>query len=172
MSSIKLYDLLKRTLNEVGENTAEPYTATRNSSYELGIIYDWKTENNVSYQLYISKIRDDKTNGCDYDVSFGVVDPETEKVDATVTSKYGEVGNMRRVMATVIKYTKEELVRDTKNGWFVSRITMSPTKETNFDDRRANLYLAYIKKNMPADAEVYYDRTTNEITIYLQGIDF
>lgn len=179
MNSIKLYDLLESVMSEVGENTAEPYATRRDDGYHSTRYY-WKADDVEGGASYVMKIFKKEVpyeknklhllGTVLYDVSFGIVeDEEYDFVDYHATSKTAKnLGNTRRVMATVISSLKQELQSDIEDELPpVSMITMQPTKETNFDDRRANFYMAYIKKNMPPGSSVEYHEKGNTIVIEL-----
>lgn len=177
MNSTKLYDLLESVMVEVGENTAEPYATRRDLGYNSTKYY-WKADEVEGGASYVMKIFKKEVKGYDklhlrgtvlYDIAFGVLeDEEYDFVDYHATNKTAKLGNMRRVMATVISSLKKEIQFDIEDEQPpVSMITMQPTKETNFDDRRANVYMAYIKKNMPAGSRVEYQEKGNTIVIEL-----
>ncbi len=166
-NTIKLYKLLESIMAEVGENTAEPYLTQRYSEYKDEARYYFDADKEVHYTLSITKDRDkETTNHIGYSVEFGITD-EMGWTDYKITSKSGKVGNMRRVMATVIKAIKQELEIDAEAGRPVSTIWMQPSKEDSFDQRRANIYQEYIKKNMPPGAKVTYDGASNSVQIDL-----
>lgn len=170
-NTIKLFQLLESIMSEVGENTAEPYPTQRHAEHEddidYSIEYAFNADEGVDYTLSITKDTDEETsNHIEYSIDFGITDSEGW-TDYEVTSKSGRVGNMRRVMATVIQAIKQELEIDTKSGRPVSTIWMQPSKEGKFDERRAKVYQEYIKKNMPSGAKVTYNSKRNFIKIDL-----
>jgi hypothetical protein len=70
---------------------------------------------------------------------------------------YNYKGRLFRVMATVIQIAEEfmDLVDYKKND--INQLIVSPTKtKGEFDDRRAKLYMAYIKKHLPIK-DIKYD---------------
>lgn len=165
MSTIKLSKILESIMAEVGENTAEPYPTERHAEYKNDVSYAFDADEGVHYTLSITKDRDkETTKHIGYAIDFGITDSEGW-TDYEVTSKSGKVGNMRRVMATVIKAIKQELEIDAEAGRPVSTIWMQPAKEDNFDQRRAKIYQEYIKKNMPPGAKVTYNDASNSIQI-------
>jgi hypothetical protein len=69
-----------------------------------------------------------------------------------------DTGNWRRVMATVIDIIEKEVLTDSfalENELEEYTIEIHPSKESEEDNRRLNLYMMYIKKNMPSDASVH-----------------
>ena len=58
---------------------------------------------------------------------------------------------MYKVMNTVVNIAKEEMARLKQEGERVVRIKIEPAKRKDDpnDERRANLYMAYLKKEFP-----------------------
>lgn len=178
-NSTKLYDLLESVMTEVGENTAEPYAASRSEiERDFEVHYTFTTENGVHYVLQIIKDSDSEDFGSEtkkfvYFVAFGTASEEEYEdmgdaaIDFNVTSKTGEVGNMRRVLATVIAYVNREIEIDKKRWIPVTKVMLYPSKESKTDERRANIYKRYIEKNMPAGSKVTYNQETNAISVDL-----
>lgn len=167
--STKLYDLLESIMQEVGENTAEPYETTRTGVFLTEAKYSWKTDEGVEYVLYIVKNADFTGRGDDrdlyYSVEFGIW-TNNIYVDYGATSKTTQTGNLRRVMATVIDCIKKEIALDNaKSGITVRQISIEPTKEDETDERRAKLYLSYVEKNKPEGSTVSYEDDKIKITL-------
>lgn len=180
-TSTKLYDLLESIMSEVGENTAEPYAASRSEiERDFEVHYTFTAENGVHYVLQIIKDSNYKDFGSEtkefvYFVAFGTASEEEyedwgdEAIDFNVTSKAGKekVGNMRRVLATVIEYVNREMEIDKKRYIQVTKVMLYPSKESKTDERRANIYKRYIEKNMPAGSKVKYNQGSNAISVDL-----
>ena len=162
---IKLATLLR----EIGENTAEAYTARKVEIKEDRTKYSFETDSGLTYRVVIAKTIQDLdsegnlNNEVAYDVSFGVVNfVDKEDYDAEVN----DPKNLFRVMATVINVTKEEITEDeTVNGKKVVAIYITPSKtkkdkntgEITYDPsdyRRYKLYRALIEKNAPLGSTV------------------
>lgn len=171
---IKLQHILESLLSEVGENTAAPYKITRReqdgiSASHVDVRYYWTTEEEVDYVFTISKYYRKslatQERRVEYNVSFGIIqDKGGSGADYKATSKTTQTGNLRRVMATVIGCLKEEIGIDSKEVT-VDAIYMEPTKNYGVDQRRMNLYLNYIKKNMPPGSTVVYDKNLIKINL-------
>ena len=60
-------------------------------------------------------------------------------------------------MATIVQIAKEFMYLTDYKDNNIDKLIVSPTKtEGEFDDRRANLYMAYIKKHLPI-SDISYD---------------
>jgi hypothetical protein len=173
---IKLATLLR----EIGENTAEAYTARKVEIKEDRTKYSFETDSGLTYRVVIAKTIQDLdsegnlNNEVAYDVSFGVVNfVDKEDYDAEVN----DPKNLFRVMATVINVTKEEITEDEreeeeeetgepiKQAKKVMSIYITPSKtkkdkntgEITYDPsdyRRYKLYRALIEKNAPLGSTV------------------
>lgn len=173
---IKLTDILESVVNEIGENTAEPYDFKVKREYgDDETWYSWQTdeegEDPISYTMTVTKWSDYTGRGDDrefnYEVEFGI-DLEGGGTDYHATSKTRRTGNMRRVMATVIAAIKKEVAKDNKKpGVHVSTVYVSPSKEEETDERRANLYLAYAERNKPKGSTIFHDKDRGSIEIKL-----
>lgn len=173
---IKLTDILESVVNEIGENTAEPYDFKVKREWEdEEIWYEWETdeegEDPISYTMTITKDSKYTGRGNDREFHYGVefgIDVAGEGTDYHATSRTRKTGNMRRVMATVIAALKQEIAKDNKKpGVHVSTVYVSPSKEDETDRRRAKLYLAYTERNKPAGSTVSYDADRGSIEIKL-----
>jgi hypothetical protein len=179
MPHIKLQHLLESLLPEIGENTAEPYEFTRKAEGPDFTTYEWTAEETVGsspnpggvkYTMQIPKteteIPEEPWNNRPsimYLVDFGI-ESEDSRTDYKSTSKTTQTGNMRRTLSTVIAALKREISTDNKNpNTQVSRVFMMPSKQTDSDNRRANLYAKYIEKNAPPGSKVLYDGEIIEI---------
>lgn len=185
---MKLIDILR----EIGETTAKPYFLTKVDESVYYVIYEFETKNpgdkaGTKYKIIIGKNfraedprdesdEDRDENELEFSVSFGVVDRGSVDFGA----EFKDVKNLFRVMATVIKAIKIAIEDETyESGIPVTRIIIEPTKreirdpetgETRTDKsdkRRANLYMQYIKSNMPAGSKVRELGTGDKIIVDL-----
>ena len=137
------------------------------------------TLGDLKYVVWIEKYRYYDPNTVDFEVSFGVHNPdkEPENVFDPGLDTDVEVNDMKTVfktMARVVGIIQAESKREKKEGFKMNRIVFSPTKrkindpsgklvtDPN-DKRRENLYMAYLKKYLP-NAEVTQD-TNNPGTL-------
>lgn len=169
MNPIKLQGLLESLFKEVGENTAEPYETRRRQDNSGNSSYTWNTEEGANYTMDITKVFHTVGALGDrgeyyYTVEFGTRTRGSDRVDYKSTSKTTKTGNLRRVMATVLKSVKDEIAIDnSKPNTQVREIHLEPSKSFDTDRRRARLYLAYVEKNKPEGSTVYHDE--DSITI-------
>ena len=80
------------------------------------------------------------------------------QVDFTTEDKYGlyddadrvvNKGRLFKVMATVVKATREFINDIDYKEKDIKKMIVYPSKSKKSDHRRANLYMAYIKKHLP-----------------------
>jgi len=145
---MKLTDIL----NEIGEGTAKPYkyklvADVRNDA----MYYTFKTDPDPN-QSYLGRPKPPT----EYSVDLRFWDIENNKrslsnIDVAFSTAGGEYeeetndNNQYRVMATVVAIIKEAL---SKHPEIIS-LTFTPSKADKMDTRRANLYKAYIQKQIP-----------------------
>lgn len=137
---IKLVDLLK----EVGESSTKPYSYTVGgmSGSETSAYFYFTTDLGTQYQVVIldAKPSYDKEEYYDFVISFKVMGEDHSYV-ANKQEVY-------RVMATVVKIMKDWIAKFGEEN--VKRIQFTPAKTKGVDDtRRQNLYMAYVKKQIP-----------------------
>ena len=178
---MKLRDILR----EIGETTAKPYSLTKVDDSVYYVIYEFQTDSGTKYKIIIGKNfrgedpeseeeRDE--NELEFSVSFGSVDQGS--VD--FAAEFKDVKNLFRVMATVIKATKIAIEDEAdESGIPVTKIIIEPTKREiqtpgspvpvydKADTRRADLYMKYIQKQMPAGAKVRTTADKSRIEILL-----
>jgi len=162
---MKLLPLIKEIISEVGEGTAKPYNYTSERGIQRGqqdnAAYDtasFTTEDGDRYEVQLNAYWDDnywaKEVGNHFTIDFYLKDGSMGFADAdTVVNK----GRLFRVMATIVQIAKEfmDLVDYKEN--YIDQLIVSPSKTDGaFDDRRANLYMAYIKKHLPIKS-INYD---------------
>ena len=184
MNTLQLAKMKQHLLQEIGENTAAPYDWKINSTYEDD---DYKITNygfdadiqkkdkdgniiddiTVPYVVVISRDMMYSSDKLIYRVSFGIR-TSIDWVSFSSTSKDMDTGNWRRVMATVIDIIEKEVLTDSfalENELEEYTIEIHPSKESEEDNRRLNLYMMYIKKNMPSDASVYPSTDEDELDV-------
>jgi len=155
---------LKDILFEVGEGSAKAY------SYRIDD--DFPTRDGAEYR----DIRFETEDGDNYVVNLKAFwGPAIERdkakpepyfqVDFTTEDDYGfyddaervvNKGRLFKVMATVVKATREFLNDIDYKEKDIKKMMVFPSKSKHEDDRRANLYMAYIKKHLPT-SNIKYD---------------
>lgn len=139
---IKLRDILK----EVGEGTATPYKykiTYKDPGEEIQ--YEFTTDSKLKYEISIAHhpITRNKTRLI---IAFKAI---TGNYD-TITNK----GEQFKIMSTVVAAVKEYIAQVPN----AVELSFTPSKETEGDDRRANLYKAYIAKQLPGSKiEIFSD---------------
>jgi hypothetical protein len=138
---IRLTDLLK----EVGEGTAKPYEYSVEFEDNMEVNYNFQTDSGLKYDLLLRQIppsRDEHRLIISFKTQTGDYEDLTNK------------GEQFRIMATIVDAVKKYLVKFPK----ISYISFMPSKETGNDNRRANLYKAYITNQIPgADVSIKSD---------------
>jgi hypothetical protein len=148
---------LKDILSEVGEGSAKAYSYSVNDNVFRG------SSKNVAGRDVTFTTED----GDDYIVSFAAYYGDHSKaegrgpyfkVDFTTVDEYGfdddaervvNRGRLFKVMATIVKATKEFLNDIDYKEKNIKKMLVFPSKSRKRDHRRANLYMAYIKKHLP-----------------------
>lgn len=133
---------------EVGEGTHQPYqwrnTRTDSHNYD----YEFRTE-----------------DGDDYEVVFMDMGNFWNTDFKTKEGKFEDVLNKGRfyeVMATVADIIKDFLIKESPE-----LMRISPAKNSNVDQRRLNIYMQFITKQIPRGYEV----STSRGYIYVQKVD-
>ena len=155
---MKLFPLIKEIISEVGEGTAKPYSYTSRHGIQRGeqdnATYDnatFTTEDGDKYEVQLNAYWGDnywaKKLGNHFTIDFHILDGSMGFADAdTVVNK----GRLFRVMATIVQIAKEFMYLSDYKDNNIDKLIVSPTKSEGLDDdRRANLYMAYIKKHLP-----------------------
>ena len=143
---IKLKDILK----EIGEGTAKPYKYQYAYGDDESSNYTFTTEeSNIDYEVDLIIFTEDQ-----YTTMYGTTRakaltfPVLDISFKSVEGDYDEETNRNeqyRIMATVIMIVKEMLKRHKE----IQSLVYAPTKADKDDTRRANLYKAYISKQIP-----------------------
>lgn len=142
------------TLIEVGEANLQPYDYKKNmwGGYDKNasqtFTYEFTTEDNdkyVAHIIYFNKV----ANVDFYATGYRDIDPIGMGGYGTVLNK----GKIFRIMATLAKIVKE-FVDEYKPPTILIEAMKSKGKD---DMRRLNIYMAFIKKNLPNEYYVRYD---------------
>ena len=138
---IKLTDILK----EVGEASSKPYDYKIEHEDTNEIFYTFKTDSGLDYVINIEQLHPVRSSkDVKLSIAFRTVDGSYEEV----TNR----GEQFRIMATVVAAVKEYLAKVPN----VTEIIFYPSKADQGDIRRANLYKAYIQKQIPGSAVKSY----------------
>jgi hypothetical protein len=161
---MKLTSILNNIISEVGEGSSNPYSYSVNDN-----VFRGSTRNVAGRDVTFTT-----EDGDDYIVSFAAYYGNHSnaegrgpyfKVDFTTVDEYGyedradrvvNKGRLFRIMATIVKATKEFLNDIDYKEKGIKKMLVFPAKSKFGDDRRANLYTAYIKKQLPV-SDVTYD---------------
>jgi len=170
---MKLLKILKEVIQETGDTTnVKTYQYIKSAEVED---YDsesysikFTTDSNINYIILIHKIDFDQNNIWRLEIEFGVENEKEGDFPASYDFKsVVNKGEMYKVMATVIKAVKEELEESANKGQNIVTVRIEPSKNFEKDSRRANLYMAYIKKNMPKGSTVKTNLNMSNIEIDL-----
>ena len=151
---------LKDILFEIGEGSVKPYkfriSKDETDSKSSNRIVDFKTEDNDQYQVVLYAYWGDNwmtdTFGSHITIDF-LIDHGLGNRDAYVVVNKGR---LFRVMSTVVKIAEEFMKDIDYKEKGIDTLRIEPTKDDLDDDRRANLYTAYIKRQLPV-ASIKYD---------------
>lgn len=137
---------LKNILKEIGEATTKPYPWKKASKKEDVVFFTFMTDQGTIYKVALDNyIYEDFHEGNkEYpaiEVSFGI--KEKGKYSTTAVSNKGEI---YRVMSTIVDIIKDYLKRNNT----IKAIIYTPIKkEDDTGYKRNNLYMAFIKKQIP-----------------------
>jgi len=159
---MKLTSILNNIISEVGEGTAKPYgfsidddqrNSNKNGAYRR---VSFTTEDGDKYEVSMSAFWGDSYVAEKFDahltIDFGIKEGGFLDTD-TVVSK----GRLFKVMATIVKIARDFMDDLDYKEKGINMLRILPTKtEGEFDDRRANLYMAYIKRQLPI-SDINYD---------------
>lgn len=170
---MKLTKILEEVMTEIGDTTnVETYSYSRTPEFtdfdEEEYKMEFTTESDTNYVVIIHKIDRNEDNIWRMDIEFGIENeseggfPPSYDYKSTVNK-----GEMYKVMATVVKAVKKEIEESTKKGQNIVTVRIEPSKNFESDSRRANLYMAYIKKNMPKGSTVEVSKDLKQIEIDL-----
>ena len=157
---MKLTSILNNIISEVGEGSAKPYAFS--TTFEEGDskfshrIVDFKTEDDDQYQVELHAYWGDNwvtdTYGYHITIDFFLAGALGFRDADVVVNK----GRLFRVMATIVQIAKEFMNDIDYKEKGIDMLRITPTKsESDEDDRRANLYMAYIKRQLPVSSVKY-----------------
>lgn len=161
---IKLTSILKEIISEVGEGSSNPYSYSVNDNVFRGSSKNLKgrdvtftTEDGdnyiVNFVAYYGDHSRAEGRGPFFKIDFTTVDEYGYDDDAErVVNK----GRMFRIMATIVAATKEFLNDIDYKEKGIKKMIVFPAKSKQGDDRRANIYMAYIRKQLPV-SDISYD---------------
>ena len=146
---IKLRDILK----EVGEATSAPYKWKKASTKRRTVFFTFTTDQDTSYKVSLEnlKYKDFKENDKEYpaiEVTFGITpnDMPTNVSYGGNVSIVTNKGEMYRVMSTIVDIIKDYIKRNDN----IKAIIYEPIKKGKTrKDQRNDLYMAFIKKQIP-----------------------
>ena len=153
MSSFNYIEYLKNNplLVEIGDGGSKPYsyklTREEVNDPDFGFnyrLYEFVTDLDTHYEVMFD-IEEDFSKDGEWEtmnIEYGVDEKDGGGVDYKVETNKGE---LFRVMATIVDITKE-ILKERKN---IKTLTFSGAKKDVNDNRRNNLYMAYIKKHIP-----------------------
>ena len=147
---MKLTSLLYDVITEIGDGGSKPYNykLTRTDlDDDLGDsfrLYEFVTDLGTHYEVTFEIDEDYSKDGPweSMNIEYGVDEKDGGGVSYKVETNKGEVF---RVMATIVDITKK-ILKEREN---IKTLTFSGTKKDEDDNRRNNLYMAYIKKHIP-----------------------
>jgi len=161
---MKLTSILNNIISEVGEGSSNPYSYSVNDNVFRGSSKNLKGRD-VTFTT---------EDGDDYIVNFAAYYGDHSraegrgpffKIDFTTVDEYGydddaervvNKGRMFRIMATIVAATKEFLNDIDYKEKGIKKMIVFPAKSKQGDDRRANIYMAYIRKQLPV-SDISYD---------------
>ena len=173
MNTLELAKHKANLLKEIGDTTnVDTYMYSKTPEFEDHDeeVYkmEFTTESDTNYVVIIHKIDRNEDNIWRMDIEFGIENESEGGFPASYDYKsVVNKGEMYKVMATVVKAVKKELEYSEKRGQNIVTIRIEPSKNFENDSRRANLYMAYIKKNMPKGSTVEVSKDLRQIEIDL-----
>ena len=163
---MKLTSLLYDVITEIGDGGSKPYnyTLTRTESApdfgDYFRLYEFVTDLGTHYEVMF-EIEEDFSKDEPWEfmnIEFGVDEKDGGGVSYKVKTNKGE---LFRVMATIVDITKK-ILKERKN---IKTLTFSGSKESEDDNRRNNLYMAYIRKHIPNVKNVVVDGSEIRVDI-------
>ena len=163
MDSFNYIQYLKNNplLVEIGDGGSKPYnyrlTREEGDGFKL---YEFVTDLGTHYEVMFD-IEEDYSKDEPWEfmnIEFGVDEKDGGGVDYKVETNKGE---LFRVMATIVEITKS-ILKERKN---IKTLTFSGAKKDVNDNRRNNLYMAYIRKHIPNVKNIEDDGWTIEVDL-------
>ena len=168
MDSFNYIQYLKNNplLVEIGDGGSKPYNYTlarEDVDEDFGFyfrLYEFVTDLGTHYEVSF-EIEEDFSKDEPWEtmnIEFGVDEKDGGGVSYKVETNKGEVF---RVMATIVDITKK-ILKERKN---IKTLTFTGSKESDDDNRRNNLYMAYIRKHIPNVKNIEDDGWTIEVDL-------
>jgi hypothetical protein len=156
---MKLTSLLYDVISEIGEGTAKPYNYKLTREEGDDMLYEFVTDLGTHYEVTF-EIEEDFSKDEPWEfmnIEFGVDEKDGGGVSHNIETNKGE---LFRVMAT-IDITKK-ILKEREN---IKTLTFSGSKKYEDDNRRNNLYMAYIRKNIPNVKNIEIDGSEIRVDI-------
>ena len=168
MDSFNYIQYLKNNplLVEIGDGGSKPYNYTlarEDVDEDFGFyfrLYEFVTDLGTHYEVSF-EIEEDFSKDEPWEfmnIEFGVDEKDGGGVSYKVETNKGEVF---RVMATIVDITKNIL----KERRRIKTLTFSSSKKDEDDQRRNNLYMAYIRKHVPNVKNIEIDGSEIRVDI-------
>jgi len=168
MDSFNYIQYLKNNplLVEIGDGGSKPYNYTlarEDVDEDFGFyfrLYEFVTDLGTHYEVSFEIDEDfSKDEPWEFmNIEFGVDEKDGGGVSYKVETNKGEVF---RVMATIVDITKNIL----KERRRIKTLTFSSSKKDEDDQRRNNLYMAYIRKHVPNIKNIEIDGSEIRVDI-------
>lgn len=144
---------INKVINEVGEANLEPYQWSIKSQSDRNHLYGFQNSSGSDYQVGIYRYYDD------WVVDFKIVGGGYEDVVNN--------NDVYKTMATVLDIIKYFITKVNPDS-----LVFEPSKNSGDDQRRFNIYMAYVKKLVPPEYSVD-TRDNNELIVIQkkQGLD-
>jgi hypothetical protein len=127
----KIEYLNEQQLNEVGEASIKPYNWFKSFDSGKDVEYSFKTDSNIDYIVTISWIENNNFS----------LDFTADGLYLTSTND----GDVFKIMSTIVDIIKS-YINHNKN---IENIVIRPSKRTSDDKSRKNIYMNYVKKQLP-----------------------
>tara|TARA_R100001480_G_scaffold29252_10_gene39760 strand:+ start:944 stop:1459 length:516 start_codon:yes stop_codon:yes gene_type:complete len=159
--------IFEKLILEIGDGGSKPYKykLTRSDSgpyfKDYYMIYEFVTDLGTRYEVMF-EIDEDFSKDGEWQImkiEFGVVD--VKGLDYSVETNKGE---LFRVMATIVDITKK-ILKKRKNIKTLTFTGAKTKKGSKDDQRRNNLYMAYIRRNIPNVKNIQDDGTEISVDI-------
>jgi hypothetical protein len=157
---MKLTSLLYDVISEIGEGTAKPYNYKLTREEGDDMLYEFVTDLGTHYEVTF-EIEEDFSKDEPWEfmnIEFGVDEKDGGGVSHNIETNKGE---LFRVMATIVDITKK-ILKEREN---IKTLTFSGSKKYEDDNRRNNLYMAYIRKNIPNVKNIEIDGSEIRVDI-------
>tara|TARA_R100001460_G_scaffold29040_4_gene57867 strand:+ start:1061 stop:1576 length:516 start_codon:yes stop_codon:yes gene_type:complete len=159
--------IFEKLILEIGDGGSKPYKykLTRSDSgpyfKDYYMIYEFVTDLGTRYEVMF-EIDEDFSKDGEWQImkiEFGVVD--VKGLDYSVETNKGE---LFRVMATIVDITKK-ILKKRKNIKTLTFTGAKTKKGSKDDQRRNNLYMAYIRRHIPNVKNIQDDGTEISVDI-------